>query len=263
MSAAPYWTVQMIPLAINPVAINPASLPNLLWWDDVASLAPQADGTAIAAIPVFPGTPTVSSGVNLKLAPELGGSPVYRAGVMPSGAPVADFRGNLGPSMSHQGVAFTTYAQNTNGMTLYYRWWQYPPQVGRTSVRYAFSSVSGINILGDAITDPTFVHTFVDSGNIAPTFSGIADANLAHTMVLTIPRTGTFSAYLDGQLQGTQTSGAMPYRTDSDGRGWAIGESPGNNTIDTSYGLSATIMYGAIHDAKTIKGVSQWLAQHR
>lgn len=269
MAAAPYWTVQMIPLGINP-----ASLPNLLWWIDTPSITPApGNGAAITSIANYPGTPTARLGVSTGLsALSLSVPAIYRTGLTPAGAAGVDFRGTYsggvqtaaGPGFAQQGVAATSYLTNAaQPITLYTRFYQYAGGL----------TIGSEAVLTDVLTaNPPWIRNDTISSTTVCNYAVYSNANLktpvtgpgAHTHALTLGVTGTqLQVWLDGVLMGTDSVGTATWTTNANGLGWVFGNKTGALPIETPFALVSQIAYQALHDAKTIKGVSQWLAGHR
>lgn len=256
------------------VLSDPTHYPNLLWWADVSSIVGAADGSFHTVIPVYPGTPTVSNGVNLSLHGELGGGAIYRSitSPMPSGAPVMDFRGTFsggnqtapGPSFSNQGVAFSPYASNaTAPITLYWRFWQYPlMKLGDNEV-LSFDRVDSCPDLQEvSISDLNVWH----ANWYGSTFN--VGCNAPHVIAATVSTTGGAgtAVYLDGSLTSVPigtSAVTITFETDNPGFGYQFGNRSGNPTIESQFGLSTWLAYQAFHTPAQVAAISAWLNAKR
>lgn len=247
MAAAPYWGVHLIPLAINPV-----SLPNLLWWDDVGSIVPvPANGAAVGSVPVVPGTPTAHAGVQVKMFSVAAGT--YDAAATHVGAVKM-----TNASYVHEGAASTIYAQSSaGGLTFYHRFavTSNTPTFGLEGILRAPAGVSGfalqlenggVVVLSGATFTPVTVGTFA--------------LNEWHTVALTVDKEpGNLNVWVDSLLVATTAETGIAIQTGNTGTGLEIGQA---QPID-GFEWNTTLCYQAVHDAKTIKGVTNWLKGHR
>lgn len=243
----------------------PTSLPGLLWWDDPASIVGGVDGSPFNPVPVFPGTPTTASGVDVRLGTSLVGAGIYRTGVLPSGAPLMDYRDATGHDQQHLGPAFRDYAVNNAGagLTIYLRWWQYAWVVG-ASFQLMLDSPVGASTLFVAAAPPasTLSNTFVVGGTGLTASAAIPIlANQAYTLAIVLPSTGSYSVYLNGALRDSPTAGTVKISTSAAGLGARVGDPLTPNANRT--GISAFLAYQALHTSAQVIGVSNWLLLHR